>query len=290
MPGSQRDGWSTGRLTRTVLRGRLLGGLKSRRWLPLVGVAILLAAALILLSILGREGTLKEIQDRGVWRVGMDPSFPPFENFDAVTGGAVGLDVDLANAISGEWGIKTEIVSLGFDELLDAVAAHQVDAAISALPIQPERTEEVRFSDPYVQAGVVLAVKKGSELLGPVDLAGRRVAVEWGSQGEAAARRLREDTELAFELLPRETVTLALDALVTGEADAAIVDAISLAIYDQAAQLVAIGEPLVSDPYVVVVPADAPDLLQAVNDALRALESDGTLDTIRARWLRPAQS
>ena len=256
----------------------------------MIGGTILAVAALILFSILGRQGTLKEIQARGAWRVGMDPSFPPFENFDAVRGAAAGLDVDLAHAISDQWGIKTEIVTLGFDELLDAVAAHQVDAAISAMPIQPERTEDVRFSDPYVQAGVVLAARKGSDLTGSADLAGRRVAVEWGSQGDAAARALREDAEMQFELLPRETVTLALDALASGEADAAIVDAISLATYAQAAQLAAVGEPLVSDPYVVVVPADAPDLLRAVNEALRALESDGTLDAIRARWLRPAQS
>lgn len=280
-----------GRQSGTVLRSKrdLWSIGLSRLWIPLVGLVILVAGALIVRSILGREGTLREIQERGVWRVGMDPSFPPFENFDAVTGQAAGLDVDLAHAISDHWGIKTEIVSLGFDELLDAVAAHRVDAAISAMPIQPERTEEVRFSDPYVQAGVVLAVTMGSALAGPADLGGRRVAVEWGSQGEAAARRLRDDAETMFELLPRETVTLALDALVAGEADAAIVDAISLATHAQAARLVAVGAPLVSDPYIVAIPADAPDLLRAVNDALRALETDGTLDIIRARWLRPAQ-
>jgi ABC-type amino acid transport substrate-binding protein len=271
---SERVAWSTKRL---------------RLWIPVV-LLILVAGALVVLGLLGREGTLKAIQERGVWRVGMDPSFPPFENYDAGTGQAAGLDVDLANAISDRWGIRTEIVSLGFDELLDAVAAHRVDAAISAMPIQPERTEDVRFSDPYVQAGVVLAVAKGSAFVDPADLDGRRVAVEWGSQGESAARRLREDAQMAFELLPRETVTAALDALIAGEADAAIVDAISLATHAQAAQLAAVGAPLVSDPYVVVVPADAPDLLKAVNEALHALETGGTLDVIRARWLRPAQS
>jgi ABC-type amino acid transport substrate-binding protein len=261
-----------------------------RRRILLVALLILVAGALILRAILGYGGTLKAIQERGVWRVGMDPSFPPFENFDGVTGSAVGLDVDLAHAISSRWGIKTEIVSLGFDELVDAVAAHRVDAAISAMPIQPERTEEVRFSDPYVQAGVVLAVMKGSLLAGPADLGGRRVAVEWGSQGEAAARRLLDDAEIKFELLPAETVAAALDALVAGEADAAIVDAISLATYSRISQLDQAGDPLVSDPYVIVVAAGAPDLLKAVNDALRALETDGTLDSIRARWLQPAQS
>ena len=88
----------------------------------------------------------------------------------------VGLDADLARALGGQLKIRTEIVSLGFDELIDAVAAHRIDAAISALPVLPERTQDVRFSDAYVQAGVVLAVPKGarSEDGGPRGPAGGR--------------------------------------------------------------------------------------------------------------------
>lgn len=256
-------------------------------------VHLLLAAALVLLAVGGwlilrsREGALDDIRARGVWRIGMDPSFPPFENLDITSGQVVGLDADLARALGEQLKIKTEIVSLGFDELIDAVAAHRIDAAISALPVIPERTQDVRFSDPYVQAGVVLAVPSGSPVRRPADLAGRRVAVEWGSQGAAEARRLLSGENLTFDLLPKDTVTAALDATVAGEADAAIVDAISLALHAQSGKLAAVGEPLVSDPFVVVVPADAPDLLEAVDEALRALESDGTLDRLRNQWLRP---
>jgi polar amino acid transport system substrate-binding protein len=250
-------------------------------------VALALAGWLILRS---RAGALKDIQARGAWRVGMDPSFPPFENLDVSSGQVVGLDADLARALGGQLKIKTEIVSLGFDELIDAVAAQRIDAAISALPYIPERTQDVRFSDPYVQAGVMLAVRKESTIRSTADLAERRVAVEWGSQGDAEARKLLAGDEPGsvhlFELLPKDTVTAALDALAAGEADAAIVDAISLALYPQSQRLTTVGEPLLSDPYVVVVPYDAPDLLGAVNDALRRLESDGTLSGLRARWLR----
>jgi ABC-type amino acid transport substrate-binding protein len=252
-----------------------------------------LALALVVLALAGwlvfrgRGGALQDIQKRGSWRVGMDPSFPPFENLDAASGQVVGLDADLARVLGGQLKIKTEITSLGFDELIDAVAAHRIDAAISALPIIPERTQDVRFSEPYVQAGVVLAVPKGSPILGTADLGGRRVAVEWGSQGDAEARRLLTKDKLQFGLLPKETVTAALDATIAGEADAAVVDAISLALYSKSAQLSPVGEPLLSDPYVVVVAHDAPDLLAAVNEALRALESDGTLSALRDRWLRP---
>ncbi len=261
---------------------------RSRRlWLAVLALALVALALAGWLIFRGRGGALQDIQKRGSGRVGMDPSFPPFENLDAGSGQVVGLDADLARALGGELKIKTEITSLGFDELIDAVAAHRIDAAISALPVIPERTQDVRFSDPYVQAGVVLVVPKGSAIRGITDLAGRRVAVEWGSQGDAEARRLLSADKLQFQLLPKDTVTAALDATVAGEAEAAIVDAISLALYSQAAQLSPVGEPLLSDPYVVVVAHDAPDLLTAVNQALRTLESDGTLNALRERWLRP---
>ena len=53
-------------------------------------------------------------------------------------------------------------------------------------------------------------------------------------------------------------MTAALDALVSGEADAAIVDAISLALYPKTDQFANAGAPLVSDPYVVVVASMRP--------------------------------
>jgi ABC-type amino acid transport substrate-binding protein len=50
-----------------------------------------------------------------------------------------------------------------------------------------------------------------------------------------------------------------------------------------------IGPPVFSEPYVIVVPADAPDLLREVNAALAKLAADGALAEIQARWLRPAE-
>ena len=74
--------------------------------------------------------------------------------------------------------------------------------------------------------------------------------------------------------------------MLDGEADAAAIDAVSLALFDAGkGDLIAIGEPLQSDPYVIVVPVNAPKLLDAINETLAALEADGTLAAIRARWL-----
>ena len=87
-------------------------------------------------------------------------------------------------------------------------------------------------------------------------------------------------------LVLRESPDLALQAVLDGEADAAAVDAVSLALFAAGKdRLITIGEPLQSEPYVIVVPAHAPKLLAAINETLADLAADGTLAAIQARWL-----
>ena len=252
-----------------------------------LAIGVLIALTLVARALTsGGDATARHIRQSGVWRVGMDPSFPPFEILDAGTGKPVGLDVDLVNAIAAQWGVRAEIVGLGFDELIDAVAAHRVDSAVSALPVAPLRTREVSFSSPYFEAGVVLAVPRDSSLSGTDDLGGRRVAAEWGSEGDAQARALQQRLGGELTLILRESPGEALAAVAAGEADAVIVDSVSLALYDPAGEsLRVVGAPLRSDPYVVMVPANAPQLLKDVDVALAALDQDGTLARLKARWL-----
>ncbi len=257
------------------------------RWALLAG--LLLVAALVGVRLaLRRDTTLQRVQASGVWRVTLDPSFPPFESLDPASGRPVGFDVDLAEAIAAHWGVRVEFVPAGFDELVDAVIARRADSAISALPVFPWRTREVAFSAPYVEAGLLLAAPPGTPITGTAGLAGRRVAVEWGSEGDAEARALQRAGSPGLTLAPAESPEAALAEVAHGTADAALIDAISLALFNHSAgnpRLVAIGPSLRSDPYVIVVPADAPGLLKSINDALSALQADGTLDRLRTQWL-----
>lgn len=255
-------------------------------WLAL-GAIVIAAVGLVTRTVLAdRDPTWERIRQRGVWRVGMDPSFPPFESLDGATQQPIGLDVDLANAIAARLGVRVEIVGVGFDELIDAVTAHRVDSALSALPALEHRTREVSFSTAYVEAGILLVAPRENALTKPADLAGRRLAAEWGSAGDAQARALQQELGGDLTLVLRESPDRALQAVLAGEADAAVVDAVSLALFAAGKDaLSVIGEPLQSDPYVIVVPVNAPKLLGAINGALAALEADGTLAQIRAHWL-----
>ena len=193
----------------------------------------------------------------------MDPSFPPFENFDAITGQPVGLDVIWRMPSRGRWGSGRR--SSAWDSMNCSTQWQHTRWMRRSRPCRSNRSEPRKCASrtPTCRQASCWRWCGGTGATGSTDLGGRRVAVEWGSQGDAVARRLQDEAEIAFELLPRETVTAALDALAAGDADAAIVDAISLATYAGAAQLIAVGAPLMSDPYVVVTSADAPDLAES---------------------------
>ncbi len=259
-----------------------------RRWpaLAAVAVVLLLAAFLLLWQTVGvaRDRVWDHIQTSGQWLVGMDPSFPPFQDLDEA-GQPVGFDVDLTRAIAAHWGVEAQIEGLGFDGLVDAVQAGRLDSAISALPYQPERTEDVAFSDAYFEAGLVLVTPTGSIGVASVDdLAGRRLAVEWGSEGDVQARLLRRRFPDVV-LLPSDTPQAALLAVAEGQADAALVDHISALQFTASDARLAISpQVVVSDPYVIVLPRKAPVLQQQVGEALQALQADGTLDALTTRW------
>ncbi len=259
-------------------------GRRSVWLLALLGVGILAGLLVVGRDLLGSEDlTWQAMQRRGSWRVGMDPSFPPFEMLDEA-GQPVGLDVDLARAMAQEWGLELEIVSLGFDGLVDALLARKIDSVVSALPYDPRLTQDIAYSPPYFEAGVRLVVPQGSSIQGAQDLAGRRVAVEWGSAGDAVGRRLGRE-EPSIQLVLRPSPEEAVAALLAGDADALLIDGVTLRLAQaRGAPIQAVGPPLESDPYVIAIPLDAPVLQERVRTTLEALRESGALARLETRW------
>ncbi len=229
------------------------------------------------------DQTWEHIQQTGAWRVGMDPSFPPFDLLDS-EGNPMGYDVDLARAIAARWGIQVEIVATGFDGLTDALMAGRIDSVISALPHDPRLTADLSYSSSYFEAGVRLAVIESSPISSVADLAGKRLAVEWGSNGDAEARRLQRDEPL----IQRHTFSTpqeALGALLNGEADGILVDGVTLRqMQADGAGIVAVGPALESTPYVIAMPLGATMLQEEINAVLADFVATGFLDTLEIRW------
>ncbi|MGC8826932.1 MAG: substrate-binding periplasmic protein [Anaerolineae bacterium] len=196
--------------------------------LALVVLILLLWAVLAQGGPLSRDRTWERIHAEGVLRVGLDASFPPFEMIDPETSEIYGFDVDLAGALAAELGVRAEFLNIGFDSLYDQLLAGRFDAVISALPVDYTWTEDVRYSEPYFQAGLVLVTTRAlaSTIQRPEDLVGRRAAVEWGSEGDAFIRQLERE-QGQVEVLAVGSPAEALGTVRAGEADACLVDAVS---------------------------------------------------------------
>ncbi len=269
----------------------LRAGLRQRRSFLLLVLGLALVAGLAIWCISARLGgeedeTWARIRREGLMRVGMDASWPPFEFVDD-DGQIVGLDVDLALAIGQRLGVEVELVNVGFDSLYDALYAGRFDAIISALPYDPLLLGDVAYSISYFNAGQVLVVRDDETGINETDdLSGKRVGVEWGSEGDVVGRRLQERVEglsLQTYIAPQDV----LRALKGGGVEAAIVDAVSayqFIVAEGGVQVV--GDPLTDELYVVAVRLDSPLLLRAINEALVEMREVGTLERIQAKWFR----
>lgn len=244
---------------------------------------LLLLIGALLTACNGRGESWERIVSAGTLRVGLDPTYPPFENADSGT--LEGLDVDLARALGEELGLAIDFVYFGYDGLYDALGTGQVDMLLSALVVAPERTRDFAYSESYFDAGQILVSPREAPVDEMAELNGRTLAVELGAEGHVIAttwqRRLAD-----FNVITRNAPDEALLAVVESAADAALVDAISgrLFIADQPA-LRPSPATIAPQPYAAVVRIDDVRLLAEVNEALTALRADGRLDTIVDRWL-----
>jgi ABC-type amino acid transport substrate-binding protein len=216
----------------------------------------------------------------------MDASFPPFESIGP-DGSLVGFDVDLAREVCRRLDLEPQFVAnLPYDGLYDALTVRRVDVVVSALVINPARTGDYAYSTPYFDAGQVLVLPPGARAIRSVaDLNGNRLAVVLGTAGDQAARRwARRLADLA--LVQYHTPAHALQAVEVGEADVALVDHVSaLQAIGTGRRLQIVGEPVVTVPYAAAVRREDRRLLRAINEALGAMQDDGTMDRLVALWL-----
>jgi len=224
-----------------------------------------------------QDSSWQRLQEGQALRVAMDPSFPPFDTVTA-EGQMAGFDVALARELGRRMSVHVTFIPIAFDGLVDAVIAGRADAVISAFPLDKRLTENVRYSHPYFEAGLVMVTRANSQMTAPGQLADVTVAAEWGGDGDVWSREHKLPT-----ILRTETPNESLNAVLDKRADAAIVDAVSAALYPKPGLLMH-TPPLVSEPYVIVLPKQAPRLAKAVDTALSDMMTDGTWEMLAEEY------
>lgn len=227
---------------------------------------------------------LRALFPYGEMRVGVDASYPPFAVAGA-DGSLYGLDIDLGTLLAERLGAPVRFVNMGYDGQYDSLKADQVDVLISALLIDYTRTDEVLYSLPYYNAGLMLVAPRTSPIQSMADLSGASLAYEFGSDADLLARQWLRRVP-AFALRLYELPTLALDSTRIGDSSAALVDATSARLYlrehpEWSAQINSASDSL----YALAVRPDHGLTLEALNRELEHLLGEGVIDALIAKWL-----
>jgi ABC-type amino acid transport substrate-binding protein len=254
----------------------------------LIVAARLLVVALLLLCACSRPraNPLKRIQATGTLRVAMDPSFPPFEFVDG-TGQVAGLDVDLARAIAARLGVEAHFVTTGYDALYDALTVGRADVIISALYPDPDRMQTFTFSPSYFNAGEVLVVREDSPITGVPDLAGKQVALVFGTEAHMVALQWEKTMTTPPILLTGDTPETITSVLAAGIVDAVILDNVTaqMALVDTPGLRV-LMPPITDEPYTVAARKEDAKLVETISSILEEMQANGELDALIRRWMQ----
>ncbi len=161
---------------------------------------------------------------RHTLRVGMEMAYPPFEMQDP-RGNPQGVSVDIARALAEYLHEPLTIENIPFNGLIPALKTGKIDAIISSMTRTPERAQSIDFSNPYLNTGLCLLVRKDSPIqgIGDVDRPGMTVVVKQGTTGQAYAR----DHLQAAQVLVLDKETACVLEVTQGKADAFLYDQMS---------------------------------------------------------------
>lgn len=212
-----------------------------------------------------------------VFRVGLDPTYPPFEMKDE-SGTLTGVSVDLARAIAeaNQW--ELELVPIDFQGLIPALQTGKIDAIISSMTRTEERARQVAFSAPYVRNGLALLVAADSPVQAVDDLDDATVVVRTGTTGHHYALKRWG----ARQVRPQELVESCVAEVLNGGAAAFLYDQLSVLEYQDRhpGRLRALPRSFQDEYWCVALRKDDANRLAAVNSVLSELREKDFLESL----------
>ncbi|MDD4583330.1 MAG: basic amino acid ABC transporter substrate-binding protein [Eubacteriales bacterium] len=227
-------------------------------------------------------------EDVPTYKVAMEPTFPPFDTMNQETQELDGFDYDLMNAIAEDQGFKLEWVNMGFDGLIAALQAGNIDIIASGMNASPDRREKVDFSTTYYDSGLVVAVKAGNTEIksiddltpdmkvgGQIGTTGAELALELDESGKISEAKIYNGLDVAVMDLQNGTIQALINDLPVTKA---YMDA-------QPGTIEIVGDVLNAESYGFAVKKGNTELLDKINAGMQNLIDDGTFDEIYSKWL-----
>lgn len=227
-----------------------------------------------------------------ILRVGIEAAYPPFA-YKTSDGKLAGFDYDLGQELCARLAVKCEWIEMEFDGLIPALKVKKIDAAISSVSITPERAKSVDFTDSYYRLPAKLVTRKDSGIsVAPDDLKGKRIGVQRASNFDRYATEVFEIK--GAEIVRYGTQNEVFLDLAVGRLDASLAGA--LVIEDgflktpQGVDYHVLDQDFSDAAYfgtgAGIAARKNDPLIIKLNNALAAIEQDGTYDRIQKKYFK----
>ena len=227
---------------------------------------------------------LAAIQAKGEIVVAMEGTWAPWTYHDEA-GELVGYDVEVAQAVAEQLGVKVSFAESGWDSLLAGLESGRYDIIVNGVEIDEARQEKFDFSVPYAYNRTAVIVRGDNEEIQSMeDLEGKQTANTISSTYAAVAQKYGaevtgvDDLNQTFELLTSGRIDATLNA------DVSYHD--YMRAHPEADIKIACLDP---DPTQVAIPMrkgeESAALREAIDKALTQLSEDGTLTELSTKYL-----
>ena len=214
--------------------------------------------------------------------VGLDDAPPiPMQIGTPEGGDFRGYEVDLLDEVAHRLGVRLRYRRAYWSVIVDELGSGDIDIICSAATITEERRRQADFCEPHLTLTLAVVTRDDLTDVGN-SYAGLRVGLRRGTTAEKFAR----SHGVSDPAMLCESNEEMYDALSTGNLDAIIDDSPIAAhfAHNTPGLRYAGALPGTDGAYAIMVRKGNVELVDTINEILGAMELDGTLAMLRARW------
>ncbi|MDR1606073.1 MAG: transporter substrate-binding domain-containing protein [Streptococcaceae bacterium] len=224
-----------------------------------------------------------KIKDKGKIVFGVKQDVPNFGYKDPKTNKFTGVEIDLANKIAKDLGVKAEFVPVTAQTRGPLLDNQQVDAVIATFTITAERQKTYNFTTPYFTDEVGFLVNKSSGFKSVTDLDGKTIGVAQSSSTKDGLENLGKEKGIAFKYSELPDYPTLKTALLSSRIDAFSVDKSILSGYVDAKTEI-LGEGFASQEYGIATKKSNTELATYLDKQIKALKSNGELKKLTDKY------
>jgi len=232
-----------------------------------------------------QEKSWEKVKEKGEIVVGLCAEYAPFESRNEKNGEIEGFDVDIANALAQELGVKVKIVDAQWESLLGGVGKGDYDILVTCMAEKEAASGNVNMSAPYYKLNDIIVVNSGNNTIKSADdLKGQVVGVQTQTSSEQAVDKLKDLKEVKrYNRTPEAFIDLQsnrIDAVVVGYAYAAT------QLKNDTTNIKIVDSPVDTSNIVMVMKKGNDSLTSKINEALSKIKQNGKYDAALNKWLK----